>query len=638
MQWIWLAAGALLLAGAAQLQAPLDELSRHYELIPPGTSVHAEHPELALLTVAPGGLRALLVNYFWIRSQNLHQEGRHFDAMQLAEIICSLQPRFPAVWGFQSWQMAWNISASTHTPAERWHWVSRGIKLLRDRGIPLNPTALMLYKDLSWIFSSKMGDRMDDMHMVYKQRWAWQMQRLLGAPRYASSPEILADFKPIADAPLDKDTGKQGRTDIQADRRRQLLADNPAAADYAEKLAKLGVGIDESLLEAYNRFTRDDQVAMTRRPGPVKVASEHDAELYALINAPRHADARAALLAFVRAQILWNRYRMDPQYMYRLMADIGPIDWRLVWAHGLYWSAYGTEHCTDLTRAEIDFINTDRTTLNCVKNMTWFGRMTYVENARDPESPYIQFRSDWQFVEAAHKEYARLGEELASARGEGFDKNAYIDGHINYLINAINMLFNGGRYEQGRYYMNWIREHYKKSGGIWDTDDVEEFVYYQLGADREPIPRVAVNQITSSLQMAFVFLAAGNEREFQRRLKYARRVYNAYHEHSARRQDRLRLRPIPEIAANILAELLVRPKLAGFNISLVDRSAMYRRVQRRWPAAAPGAYERSRAPLERQCLAEGLDFETLFPAPEGLEEFRRQRDRAIGPLRLQRSR
>jgi len=47
------------------------------------------------------------------------------------------------------------------------------------------------------------------------------------------------------------------------------------------------------------------------------------------------------VLAFLRAQILWNEYRMDPQYMQALMMRYGPMDWRSVWAHGLYWSSYG---------------------------------------------------------------------------------------------------------------------------------------------------------------------------------------------------------------------------------------------------------------------------------------------------------
>jgi hypothetical protein len=64
---IWLLIGAALFGGASMVHRPLDRISRQYELVPAGDAALAKHPELALLRVAPGGLRSLLINYFWIR-------------------------------------------------------------------------------------------------------------------------------------------------------------------------------------------------------------------------------------------------------------------------------------------------------------------------------------------------------------------------------------------------------------------------------------------------------------------------------------------------------------------------------------------------------------------------------------------
>ena len=207
-QALWLGVAAVLLAAAGQLQPRLVKLGTTYELVqdssPGGSDLEA------LLTIAPGGLRAPVVNYLWIRAEELKQQGKFYDAMQLADLICSLQPYFPGVWSFHSWNMAWNISVATHTPEERWMWVTNGMRLLRDRGIPVNPRSLILYKDLAWLFFSKMGSNLDDMHVVYKQRWAAEMQRLLGSPPQGQTSEVIDAFRPIAAAPVDKAAPAKG--------------------------------------------------------------------------------------------------------------------------------------------------------------------------------------------------------------------------------------------------------------------------------------------------------------------------------------------------------------------------------------------------------------------------------------------
>jgi len=639
---------AVLLGSASLVRQPLDQISRWYNLVPRGA---AKHPELKLLRLAPGGLRGPILSYFWMRSQALHREGQHSDAMLFSRLICNLQPRCPSVWQFQAWQLAWNISAAAHTKKEGWHWVGRGISLLRDEGIPKNPHSLLLYKQLSWIFATKIGDETDDNHRYYKQKWAQKMQELLGAQPYATTREVLAAFKAIADAPVDKDSHRGRGSDIQDDVRRRLLRENPDLAAYAEELAAVGLKVDRSLLAAYNLCTQDVGVAVTRIESPqaarqrlrkqaesIADPAERDSKLEelsqeakwtAVINNPTRADARRRLLAFVRAQILWNVHKMDPEYMYGLMGRFGPIDWRLPWSHGLYWSVYGVEHCKGITKANIDWLNTDRTRLMCLKNLTWRGNMTYVAKPRtldDGEAlGIIHFRSDWRFIEATHQEYLRLATEQAKIKNRDFVENPLDSGHVNYLANTIAALFINGRHDEAKRYLDWVKVNYKKTDGPWAQDDLEGFVFAQLGRDGAPIPRVAISQITSSLQMAFVLLAKGDVSAFAGNLDYAGRVYRTYQKSVETAAGRLTLRPMEYMAASIAAELLVRPRRSGFDLSLIERSNMYTRLKRRWPEAVARAYKRICDSLTLQCKAAGLDFDTRFPKPEGPDAVRQQR-------------
>ena len=142
------------------------------------------NPDLAAMTLIPGGLRVVALNWLWIKMTSAHQEGRHHDAYELSRLICKLEPYYPGAWAYCSWNMAWNVSVETHTREERWQWVYNGLKLLRDEAIPKNPRSIVLYYELGWIFAMKLGGRLDNYHWSYKERWASMMQALLGAPPF----------------------------------------------------------------------------------------------------------------------------------------------------------------------------------------------------------------------------------------------------------------------------------------------------------------------------------------------------------------------------------------------------------------------------------------------------------------------
>ncbi|MEO6183640.1 MAG: hypothetical protein ABIP71_11195, partial [Verrucomicrobiota bacterium] len=144
-------------------------------------------PVLAFTTVALGGFRGLIANALWIRANDLQDEDKFFEMVQLSDWITKLEPHFGQVWYFQAWNMAYNISVKFKDPSDRWRWVKRGIELLRDQGIPWNPDETLLYRELSWLFQHKMGNNLDDAHQFYKTAWAAEMTDLFGGkPNFAT--------------------------------------------------------------------------------------------------------------------------------------------------------------------------------------------------------------------------------------------------------------------------------------------------------------------------------------------------------------------------------------------------------------------------------------------------------------------
>jgi hypothetical protein len=170
---------ALLFCVSAQMQNWLN-LERDQLRLTHLAPLENAPPLLAFTSVALGGFRGLIANALWMRATDLQDAEKFFEMVQLADWITDLEPHFTQVWTVQAWNMAYNISVKFKDPEDRWHWVERGIRLLRDRGIPLNPDVVLLYRELSWFFQHKVGQDLDDAHMRYKLRWAQEMQDVLG--------------------------------------------------------------------------------------------------------------------------------------------------------------------------------------------------------------------------------------------------------------------------------------------------------------------------------------------------------------------------------------------------------------------------------------------------------------------------
>ena len=616
IQAMWLLVAAALMASSAAVQVRLNQRSAAYELTTP-EDLARNHPQVALLNIAPGGLRAPLVTYLWITADNYKNDGRYFDAMQLADLICTFQPHFEGVWYFHAWNMAWNISAASHNPHERWLWINNGIELLRDRGIPLNPSSMRLYNQLAWIFYSKIGMTMDDMHMSYKQRWAAEMQHVVGAPPEGETSEVIAAFERIANAPLDRDVPRQGKELFQDDQRQVLLSD-PQVAQYATAIEAAGLGIDESFLNAYNRFSTDMLVAQTRMFAP-KPTDDAEKAALEIVNLPQHQDARVEVLAFIRAQLLWNRYRMDPQWMLSLMKRYNvPLDWRLPWPHAIYWISYGIHVTDSLELADISTINTDRIMLGALHTLAWQGRMTYVANPDRPDEPQLNWFSDYRYIKAAHDEYMLVISAILKTSGEKFDDNPMKNGHINFLIGAIQMLYVQHRYDQAQELLDFIKNDYRMEKHIWALS-LEEFMAETITAEDLPTMDLARNQITSALQMGLFLLARGQQPSFRDNYTYAQKVYKAFE--NAPHADRVKLPPFQLAFAAIASDMIINPRSCGYYLPLAGRQQLFARLD---VSVQLMLYDRiaTSSLLQREVQDAQLLFQAVFPPPVGIEDYR----------------
>ena len=188
------ALAAVLLTGVSQVQKSLNRDRQRLGLTRVEPLQNAP-PVLAFTTVALGGFRGLIANVLWIRSNDLQDEDKFFEAMQLADWITKLEPHFPQVWAYMAWNMAYNISVKFKDAADRWRWVRAGFELLRDEGVRYNPNETLIYRELAWIFQHKMGHNLDDANVFYKLAWRDEMTRVFGK----KSPDLDELISPQSD-------------------------------------------------------------------------------------------------------------------------------------------------------------------------------------------------------------------------------------------------------------------------------------------------------------------------------------------------------------------------------------------------------------------------------------------------------
>lgn len=462
--------------------------------------------------------RAPLVDYLWIRATKLKEEGRYFDAYQLAQMICELQPKFAAVWGFQGWNMAYNISVTCKTPEERWRWVRNGYELIRDQGIPLNPNNTQLYRELAWILFHKVGDYMDEWHAYYKLQFALIMEDILGVPpegfvrpgRVRDDFYRDYDFKSLAEAPQKIEQLLQ-RADVSA---------------FVESLR--GFGFDATLPGVYLgllRGLRDGTAQVLNAPEELRQTRLE--ALKALMNNPKQAEARTALERFWRAARLRSEVKLDPQRIVALQEGFGvTLDFRLAESHALYWANVGLEKGVhSRTHVDMHRLNTNRIEFFCLQKMFHRGRMAMSSQAHLGEPPI--FSPDIRMVPVLFQAYLRDAEGFLRDESHNTPVSInFVTGFVGFMRMAILRYHELGMNKEAQELFDFLSRHYPDpmyAGGL-DGFLAEQFKY-----DRENVDLVkATARIRALIQRGLIQYGYGEDEEAARYLNRAREVYDMY--------------------------------------------------------------------------------------------------------------
>lgn len=622
---------ALCLSGAGVIANRMSAISGRAHLTYSDRAEDGQPPEVAL-GIAMGAFRGIFVNYLWFRANELKEAGKYYEAVELSRVITRLQPRFPRVWVFHAWNLAYNISVSTQTREERWQWVQDGVRLLRDQGIRANPNDLLLHKELAWIFLHKIQGITDDANIFYKWKMAEEWTNVLGVPptpdpkardRESVSKQFAAWLQPIADAPETLE---------------ELYKQEPTCRELVETLkGQLAVSPSFQLLRMSALMNALNSSG--RREVMVKSFDPRSLKFIQVIEEPKFAKAWPALLAHVRKRVLVDEYNMEPSRMVRYTLKYGPIDWRSPAAHGLYWGARGVDvslnRVTDDNRKDFDFVNTDRIVIQSIQELYRAGSIyfDYLTFARGDQRPvWFAFPNDY-FIDT----YAGVLSELRSrSKVDDLGKRIftlYSAGYENFMKDAIRVFFRRGERAKA--------EKYYRDLGTWEgqnandpdrplkfSQPLEQFVFEEL-TDRQDSGYVAVQEVTGALQGAYINGLLGDDIQLFRDLfKYAADFHRFYFTKQFRstnidptvgRMEQMDS-DFRNVAGGVFYQFLTQLPM-GDAERVFNRAPEDLRVY-----AYDMLVERFKSQKDEDAKRGGTSFDVAFPMPPGIEAHRKRMD------------
>ncbi len=490
-----LALAAASFTGAALLLPGLDQERRACKMVYEPTGAGNKDATYRLIENL-GALRGIAVNVLWNRLDALKNEGRFYEADALGRRIAELQPRLPEVWRYLAYNMAYNISVKCQTQDERWAWIEKALRLLKEEGIPNNPEAQGLYRELAWTYQHKIAGETDDMNRFYKKRLAAHWHLLLGAPPLGRVPKAgspgqtedaaVAAMREVAAAARTYCTLRNGTraAALSPAARAAFLADHPDAA-YALKRIQAAyksagakepdlspaLALDAGRTLAFWEYAQF--AAQANLPGLVqtletKLGPQGLAIFAALVHDARGQTGLLEMLPLLRAMALIESEHMDPVLMLETMEKYGPLDWRHPQSHALFWAYVSAKITAKNNPAgavasqddQVTKVNTDRITLAGAQGLMDSGLLFY-----DPVEDTLSDQPDCRFI-ASYAKVQDFMRKRAKA-GEYAQGDAIVDsldrGQENFLHRAIQISFLFGEEAAAQDYYRQVKEKFPDS-------------------------------------------------------------------------------------------------------------------------------------------------------------------------------
>jgi len=257
-----------------------------------------------------------------------------------------------------------------------------------------------------------------------------------------------------------------------------------------------------------------------------------------------------------RAQLLREKYKMDPEFMKQINELYGPLEWRLPEAHAIYWAALGLEKAKlNPTKVKPDDLITLRRVIYQSMQMS-FQRGRLVAN---PFAKAFEFGPNLDIIPKVSAAYEQ------AAKDDEKNRDHIEKAHRNFLKDAVYFLYVHNRLADASHWFQYLGQKYPtatlldyKTNSFAKNLTLDEYAVSRVQEDvSETMSRDRVKAIIEGLLTdALTALAIGdNERAAGYKL-LAQKVRETYSEKTKLREAALGISPVDDIQREVVNRML----------------------------------------------------------------------------------
>lgn len=260
-----------------------------------------------------------------------------------------------------------------------------------------------------------------------------------------------------------------------------------------------------------------------------------------------------------RAQLLREKYKMDPAFMQKVDEQYGPMEWRLPEASAIYWAAQGLQRATEnpsKVSPTDDLIMLRRVIYQCMQLSWQRGRL--VEN---PFNDEMEFGPNLDMIPKVNDTYMTMYEEEKDPN----QKEGVLKAHRNFLRQAIYSLYVYNRMADAAKWFKYLGQKYPDKTIIdGDFNSYPRNVsldQYAVACVQSDINDMSPDRLRTVLEGLLItsytsqVIDQDERAEGLRRL--AQKAWDSYQSKiPAARQDPLRVASVKDISREVLGRLL----------------------------------------------------------------------------------
>ncbi len=252
-------------------------------------------------------------------------------------------------------------------------------------------------------------------------------------------------------------------------------------------------------------------------------------------NIMRDHEAGSVLLNHIRLRMMVDRYRLIPSRMQEIEAEHGPLDWRLPQAHAIYWAWSGLPHADGFEEQMMS-----RMIFHSVSEAFQQGGFFY-----DPDEEL--------FIPGPNPDLLPYAMRALEEALEEFDDDAMRAAHMNFLNNAMIIMYTHHRIDEARNLFDLLHTHYPAEA---EDRGFDQYVI-ELFTDRldQLGPQGVSAMIDEWLHQSHFWLALGDTDRAAGYDRLARQTWRLYMEprlHDPDLRERTGLPPISDIRRRAL--------------------------------------------------------------------------------------